>query len=450
MKRIQPISGFPEWLPEQRLVEQQIMDRIRDKFELFGFAPIETRSVEPLSQLLQKGETDKEIYVLQRLQAGDEEEAQLGLHFDLTVPFARYVCQFEPHLQFPIKRYQIQKSWRGERPQEGRYREFYQADIDVISENELPLFYDAEMPLLLHEVLASLPIPPVRILINNRKVLEGFYRGLGVADDRIQPTLRAVDKLGKAGEEGVRQMLTEQAGLSADRADRCLQLARINGSTAAVVDEVAALGVSGELLETGLEELRVVMEAVGELPEGSAAADLSIARGLDYYTGTVYEGVMQGHESLGSVCSGGRYDNLASIGEARKFPGVGVSIGVSRLLGYLFGRQMLRGSRATPSCVLVALPSEELRGLSNQVARKLRRRDVACEVHHRPVKYGKQIRYAERKGIPFVWFPQPDDSGQQQVRDIRSGQQVPADPNQWSPPDEDRRVRIILSEPLET
>ncbi len=447
MKKITPISGFPEWLPEQRLVEQEILDRIRRKFELFGFAPIETRSVEPLEHLLQKGETDKEIYVLKRLQAIDEDDdAELGLHFDLTVPFARYVCQFEHHLQFPWKRYQIQKSWRGERPQEGRYREFYQADIDVIGENELPVFFDAEMPRLLYEVLSSLPIPPVKVLINNRKVLEGFYRGLGIPGESIAEVMRSVDKLDKVGEEGVAQLLIERAGLSATQAERCLDLARVRGVEVAA--EVARLGVSGELLEAGLTELSYVLESLRDLPPGAVSADLRIARGLDYYTGTVYETILTGHEGLGSICSGGRYDNLASIGSSRRFPGVGVSIGVSRLLGYLFSRQMLRGSRATPSCALIALPSEETRTLSQLVARQLRSRGIACEVFHKPIKYGKQIRFAERKGIPYVWFPETEE-GSQQVRDIRSGKQEPADPATWTPPDEDLGVGILLSEPLE-
>lgn len=446
MKKITPISGFPEWLPEQRLVEQEFLDRIRRKFELFGFAPIETRSVEPLEQLLQKGETDKEIYVLKRLQALDDgEDAELGLHFDLTVPFARYVCQFEHHLQFPWKRYQIQKSWRGERPQEGRYREFYQADIDVIGDNELPIFFDAEMPRLLYDVLSSLPIPPVTVSINNRKALEGFYRALGVPAEGIPEVLRSVDKLDKVGEEGVAKLLVERAGLTISQADRCLELARVRGVD--VVEKVSRLGVSGELLQTGLDELSYVLDSLKDLPAGAVTADLRIARGLDYYTGTVYETIMTGHEPLGSICSGGRYDNLAAIGTSRRFPGVGVSIGVSRLLGYLFSRQMLRGSRATPSCVLVALPSDTARGECAEVARQLRSREIACEVFHKPIKYGKQIRFAERKGIPYVWFPQADEGGQQ-VRDIRSGKQETANPATWTPPDEDLRVGILLSEPL--
>src|SRR5919108_4253327 len=201
MKGPTPISGFPEWLPEQRLAEQELLDRLRAAFELHGFVPVETRAVERLEHLLKQGETDKEIYVLRRLQAkASEDDSDLGLHYDLTVPFARYVLERRGQLVFPLRRYQIQKSWRGERPQEGRYREFYQADIDVVGQDSLALAHDAELPRVLHEVLAGLPIPPVRLLVNNRKVLEGAYRAIGVDD--VQGALRTVDKLTRLGERG--------------------------------------------------------------------------------------------------------------------------------------------------------------------------------------------------------------------------------------------------------
>src|SRR4051812_44136988 len=208
MAKIRPISGFPEWLPEQRLVEQQMLDGLRSSFELFGFAPVETRSVELLETLLAKGETDKEIYALRRLADADGSgDAGFGLHYDLTVPFARYAVQFYNELTFPFKRYQIQKAWRGERPQEGRYREFLQADIDVIDRGSLALYFDAEMPWLVHETLSSLPFPDVTIHVNNRKVTEGFMRGLDVSDEAIVPAMRVLDKLDKVGVDGVRAML---------------------------------------------------------------------------------------------------------------------------------------------------------------------------------------------------------------------------------------------------
>src|SRR3954470_22921129 len=238
MAKVRPISGFPEWLPEQRLVEQEVLDGLRSKFELFGFTPIETRSVEPLETLLAKGETDKEIYVLRRLGADpDEGDAGFGLHYDLTVPFARYAVQFYNELVFPFKRYQIQKAWRGERPQEGRYREFLQADIDVIDRGSLALHFDAEMPWLVHETLASLPFPSVTIHLNNRKVTEGFLRGVGVEDP--VPAMRVLDKLDKVGPDAVREMLS--GSVSDAQIDKLLSLVAVSDPTAAIVDRVREL-----------------------------------------------------------------------------------------------------------------------------------------------------------------------------------------------------------------
>ncbi len=437
MAKITALTGFPEWLPEQRLVEQRLLDQVRRKFELFGFTPLETRAVEPLGVLLKKGASDKEIYVLKRLHAEDDEDAELGLHFDLTVPFARYVSQHRGSLVFPFKRYQIQKVWRGERPQQGRYREFYQADIDVIGDGELPVHFDAEMALLLHEVVSSLPIPKIQLRINNRKVLEGFYRALGLTN--IIDVLRSVDKLDKIGEEGVKKALVGENGLSESQAEACLALARIRGRGADAVAQVRALGQNHPLLEEGLAELETVMNMLRDLPAESAIADLHIARGLDYYTGTVYEGVLLDHPQLGAVCSGGRYDNLASDDKV-KLPGVGVSLGISRILGLLFAKSSVVASRPTPTAVLISLAGEAERSRAYATAKQLRARGIATEVFHAPLKFGKQIRYAERKGIPYVLF-----LGDQQVevRDIRSGQQGPIDLAHWSPPAEELEVQVL-------
>ncbi len=423
MTRPRPMSGFPEWLPQQRMIEQRVIDSLRNTFELHGFAPIETRAVEPLDQLLRKGETDKEIYTLRRLQ-GEESEAGpgLGLHFDLTVPFARYVLENAGKLQFPLRRYQIQKAWRGERPQEGRYREFCQADIDVVGVDSLPFHHEAELPLVMLEALGSLPIPPVVVHANNRKLAEGFYRGLGIEDPAA--VLRSVDKLDKIGAAGVKALLLGD-GLTDAQADACLALAEIVTEDGSFADRVRALGVKHELLDEGIEQLTRVVETARAVTPGLVLADLRIARGLDYYTGTVYESVLVGHEGLGSICSGGRYDTLASAGDTT-YPGVGLSIGVTRLVSRLFGQNLLQISRQVPTCVLVALPDEESRPACNAIAAALRRRGIASEVAPDPVKYGRQIRYADRRGIPYVWFTDG-------VRDIRSGEQVPADPDTWSP-----------------
>ncbi|SCG73681.1 histidine--tRNA ligase [Micromonospora coxensis] len=439
MSKPTPISGFPEWTPAQRMIEQFVLDRIRATFELYGFAPLETRSVEPLDQLLRKGETSKEVYVLRRLQAdtdGPAGDDSLGLHFDLTVPFARYVLENAGKLQFPFRRYQIQKVWRGERPQEGRYREFLQADIDIVDRDTLPAHYEAEMPLVIGDALRSLPIPPVRIQVNNRKICEGFYRGVGITDP--EAALRAVDKLDKIGPAKVAELLAETAGASEAQAKAALALAEISAPDASFADAVRALGVSDPLLDEGVEELTAVVETAAAHSPGLCVADLRIARGLDYYTGTVYETQLLGYERFGSICSGGRYDNLASAGAVR-FPGVGISIGVTRLLGLLFGANALSVSRSVPTCVLVAVTAEEERPASNRVAEALRSRGIPTEVSPSAAKFGKQIRYAERRGIPYVWFPGVEGD---EVKDIRSGEQVAAAAGEWTPPREDLKPLV--------
>ena len=422
------LSGFPEWLPAGQLVEQLVVDTARRVFELHGFAPLETRSVEPLDQMLRKGEIDKEVYVLRRLHAAEgEADPGLGLHFDLTVPFARYVVENAGKLDFPYRRYQIQKVWRGERPQEGRFREFTQADIDVVGRDTLSFHHEVEMAVVMSSLLAELPIPPAVIQVNNRKLAEGFYRGVGAADPAA--VLRAIDKLDKIGAEAVARLLVSDAGLSASAADTCLQLAAIRTADAGFADAVAGLGVSDPLLDEGVAELVAVVSGANALRPGSVVADLRIARGLDYYTGTVYETQLLGFESVGSVASGGRYDSLASDGR-QTFPGVGISLGVSRLVSILLGRDLVSVSRTVPSVVLVAVVDEATRADSEVAAAELRARGIPCEVAPAADKFGKQIKYADRRGIPYVWFPSAEGDT---VKDIRTGEQVPADAESWSP-----------------
>ena len=445
MARPASLSGFPEWLPEQRIVEQHVLDTLRRTFELWGLSSIETRAVEPLEQLLAKGEVDKEIYVVRRLhgspEGGADDVRQLALHFDLTVPLARYVLENAGRLQFPFRRYQIQKSWRGERPQEGRYREFTQADVDVIGSGDLPFHYEVELPLVIADALNALRpvgVPGFTIQVNNRKVAEGFYRGLGLTD--VAAVLRTVDKLDKIGPDRVAQALVAEAGADDVQARACLALADIRTPDASFADRVRALGVEHPLLEEGLTELARVVEAAAEHAPGVLIADLRIARGLDYYTGTVYETVLDGMPDLGSICSGGRYDQLAADG-ANGYPGVGLSIGVSRLVGALVGRGMATATRSVPACVLVAVPDEKRRADCDRIAAGLRRRGIPVEVAPSAAKYGKQIRHADRRGIPFVWFP--GEEGAHEVRDIRSGEQVPADAASWDPPADDRWPRVV-------
>ncbi|HEX5522741.1 MAG TPA: histidine--tRNA ligase [Pedococcus sp.] len=442
--KVTPISGFPEYLPAERIVEQHFLDVIRETFELHGYPSIETRAVEPVDRLLGKGgDADKEIYAVSRLAAdeGEGSEAELGLHFDLTVPFARYVLENAGRLSFPFRRYQIQKVWRGERPQEGRYREFTQADIDVVDVGELSPHYEAEIPLVMAEIFQKLPIGRMTIQVNNRKIPEGFYRGIGIDD--IAGTLRIVDKLDKIGPEKVRAML-EEAGRTTAQAEQCLALAAIRTEDLGFVEQVRALGVQHPTLDDGLEALSRVIQTGMDNAPGAMVADLKVARGLDYYTGTVYESQLEGHESWGSFCSGGRYDALASDGRTT-YPGVGISIGVSRLLGLLLGKGLLTASRSTPACVLVAVNDEAGRPTSTRIATALRARGIACEVAPKPAKFGKQIRYAERRGVPYVWFPGAGESGDQ-VKDIRSGDQVDAEAGSWEPPAEDRRPQILRAQ----
>jgi histidyl-tRNA synthetase len=311
----------------------------------------------------------------------------------------------------------------------------------VVDRGELPFHYEVEIPLVIGDALRGLPIPPVRIQVNNRKLCQGFYRGLGIED--VEGTLRAVDRLDRAGPAAVVSELMSTVKATEAQAKACLALAEISAEDASFVDAVRALGVADPLLDEGLAELVRVVEAAREHSPGLLVADLKIARGLDYYTGTVYETLMRGFEKSGSVCSGGRYDNLAASGEDR-YPGVGISIGVSRMLGLLFGASALTVSRSVPTCVLVALPTEDLRPACDRIAAALRRRGIPTEVSPSAAKYGKQIRFAERRGIPFVWFPGADGAPDE-VKDIRSGEQAAADSTQWTPPEADLHPTVAAA-----
>jgi histidyl-tRNA synthetase len=448
VSKVRPISGFPEWLPSERIVEQHFLDVIRETFELHGFASIQTRAVEPIERLSSQGaDTDKEIYAVSRLADKDKDAAsrdpKLGLHFDLTVPFARYVLENAGKLTFPFRRYQIQPVWRGERPQEGRFREFTQCDIDIVDVAELAPHYEAELPLVVADVFSRLPIGPFRIQVNNRKIPEGFYLGIGLSD--VKTTLQIVDKLDKIGADRVFDLLVE-AGANAQQAKAALALAEIRAADESFVERVLALGVEHDTLTQGLAELAAVIRIGAEHAPGLLVVDLKVARGLDYYTGTVYETQLVGFESYGSICSGGRYDALASDGRTT-YPGVGISIGLSRLLAKTMPN--LSVSRSSPSCVLVALAGEGDRAQGMRVAAALRARGIACEVAPSAEKFGKQIKFAERRGIPFVWFPASGGQGSisldslDSVKDIRSGEQAAADAATWEPPPEDVRPRVL-------
>ncbi len=449
------ISGFPEWLPAERVVEQRVIDTLRRIFELNGFIGIETRAVETGASLLKKGETSKEIYLLSRLQevtAGQENDTplpeRLGLHFDLTVPLSRYVVEHSGDLAFPFKRWQIQKVWRGERPQEGRFREFVQADIDVVGNGTLPEHYEVELPLVMVtalEQLRAFGLPKATVHANNRKLSEGFYRGLGLTD--IEGVLREIDKLDKIGPDEVAKLLVSECGADAGQAAACLELADM---TAANGDELRSKfdALCDEhripkdcdayaLASQGVATLAMIVDEAAAIRPGAVIADLKIARGLDYYTGSVYETFLDGASALGSICSGGRYDNLASHGN-RTYPGVGLSIGLSRLVSYMLHTAHATATRVSPAAVLVAVWDEERRGESNRIAAALRSRGIAADVAPTAAKLGKQIKYADKLGIPYVWFPEGAD-GQEgapdEVKNIVTGEQTPADRATWTPAD---------------
>lgn len=456
MAKSASISGFPEWLPSERVVEQRVIDTVRRVFELNGFIGIETRAVEEGSSLLKKGETSKEIYLLSRLQEVGHEsdtpiEQRLGLHFDLTVPLSRYVVEHSGQLAFPFKRWQIQKVWRGERPQEGRFREFVQADVDVVGDGDLPDHYEVELPLVMVSALEALRqfgLPKATVHANNRKLSEGFYRGLGLTD--VEGVLRQIDKLDKIGADEVAKLLVDECGADQAQAKACLELAELTAKNGdelkAKFDELCASHAIGQdsdayaMARSGLDTLAMIVDEADRIRPGSVIADLKIARGLDYYTGSVYETFLEGAESLGSICSGGRYDNLASQGN-KKYPGVGLSIGLSRLVSYMLHTVGAHASRVSPASVLVAVWDEADRSASNHIADALRSRGIAADVAPKAAKLGKQIRYADRLGIPYVWFPadaselEGADSGKSadSVKNIVTGEQVPADVSSWQP-----------------
>lgn len=420
-----PISGFPEYLPEIRRVEQKWMDHIRSVFESYGFCNIETPAVEAIDVLMAKGETDKEIYCLNRLQADekDNSDARLALHFDQTVPLARYTAQHFNGLVFPFKRYQMQKVWRGERPQVGRMREFYQCDIDVIAVDNLPLHFDAEMPAVIYEALMGLDIGKVLIKISNRKIIIGLLNCLGIED--VILTTRTIDKLDKIGEDAVRTTLRDEINIAEEHIDILLKLASIKTQNAQELKtQLDALNIENEQFAEGVEELCFVIDYLSFMPEGSIIADLSIVRGLDYYTGTVYEtNLLEIPEFTSSVCSGGRYDDLASSYINKKLPGVGISIGLSRLFSVLLEHGYIKPDAKSPADILMVLPSEDKRQLAQDTARALRQKGYKVELYHAPQKIKKQLSYAEKKSIPFVWFPPFDDEQPHEVKNMKNGEQ---------------------------
>ena len=427
-----PVTGFPEWLPEVRRIEQQWMDHIRKTFESYGFCSIETPSIEEIEVLSAKGEVDKEIYVLERLHRDENEkaDARLALHFDQTVPLARYVAQHFNELDFPFKRYQMQKVWRGERPQAGRFREFYQCDIDVIGVDNVPIHFDGELAAIMVDILRGLNIGPFQMQISNRKILMGLCEGLGITN--TLPVTRAIDKIEKIGVDGTRKLLSE-ANIPAQHIETLIKLATIKTENENFVEQVLALGVSSPTLAEGISELASVMAQLTHIERGYVVADLSIVRGLDYYTGTVYETKLLDNRNFGSICSGGRYDDLAGSYINKHLPGVGISIGLSRLFDYMRINGKLGDlTRKCPTDILVTVPSNEKRTEAAAIAKTLRDRGMNVELYHSGQKIKKQMEYAVKKGIPYVWFTPFEDGQNHEVKNMTTGEQLPSDPHIWS------------------
>ena len=437
-----PIRGFPEWLPEERLIEQKWFDNIRRVFESYGFCNIETPSVEELDVLAAKGEVDKEIYVIERLHKdeNDKKEARLALHFDQTVPMARYVAMNFNNLVFPFKRYQMQRVWRGERPQMGRMREFYQCDIDVINVDNLPISFDSEVASMMYEVLEGLNIGRVQLRISNRKILLGLLKELGIED--TLEILHILDKLEKVGPEETKKSLDNTPATR--WSSSLVQLAAIKATSGTeLIDRINQLDINSFFLNSqeGLQELTCVLDNLAHLPKGAVVADLSIVRGLDYYTGTVYETqLLDVPEFTGSVCSGGRYDDLAGSYINKHLPGVGISLGFSRLFDVIKQKRpdlmgLSEKSPKGPAHVMMMVPENEAdRPLAYESARQLRKNGVNVEMYHAPKKFGDQLKYASKKNIPYVWVIR---DGKHEVKDMNAQTQTQADPQTWTP---DRKI----------
>ncbi|MFN3704725.1 MAG: histidine--tRNA ligase [Thermoflexales bacterium] len=412
-----PISGFPELLPAEQLIFNRCLDIVRETFEHYGFAPIETPAIERKSVLTSKGGNEKEIYALSRLAAapGEPSDTDYALHFDLTVPFARYVAQHKDKLVFPFRRYQIQKVWRGERSQAGRYREFYQCDIDVIGRGAISLLHDAEMVAVINDVFTRLGIGDFCVRLSNRRILQGFLDAHGLQPQQSLPTLHAIDDLEKIGADQVRTALIEKAHLDAGLADALLQLIQDHAqlpadqalcSLNALADRIGHVGLS-----QGVRELAEVVQAVRGfgVPEARFAVDLAIVRGLDYYTGTVYETRLLAHPAIGSICSGGRYDDLAGYFTNEKLPGVGISIGLTRLVLRLLEVGVLQPGPSTPAQVLVTTMDPSHWADYLRIAAELRARGVPTEVYLDKGRLSDQLRYAARKGFAFAVIAGSDE-----------------------------------------
>ena len=392
------LQGFMELLPEEQIVMEKMKSVIAHTYELFGFAPLDTPVLELAEVLLSKsgGDTEKQIYEFKK---GDTD---LAMRFDLTVPLAKYIALYHNNLTFPFKRYQIGKVYRGERPQKGRFREFYQCDIDIIDRDELNIVYDAEVLGVIYTVFKKLELPAFKIYINNRKLLSGFLENLDIADKTVD-VLRLVDKIKKIPTEAFLGELSAM-GLPQNKNEALLKFIEIKGSNEQIINKLENLNIENESFITGLDELKTVVIQAQNLGinNQNIQIDLSITRGLDYYTGTVYETFFDEYPQFGSVCSGGRYDNLSSVFMDKKFPGVGISIGLTRLFDQLRDNGLLKIAGPTPNKVLIITQSSDYNNQAIKLAGELRRNNIAADVMMRNCKFKKKMEFANKIKIPYL------------------------------------------------
>ena len=429
MDRIKPrtLSGFMELLPADQAKMERFMETLRRAYSLYGFTPLDTPVIESAEVLLAKGggETEKQIY---RFSKGDND---LALRFDLTVPLAKYVALNYASLSFPFRRFQIGKVYRGERAQRGRFREFYQADIDVVGDGKLDIVNEAEIPSVIYRTFSSLGLTKFVIRVNNRKILNGFYAMLGLTG-QSGDIMRTVDKLDKIGPEKVRGILTEEFAVPAEDADEILRFISIQGGNAGVLSALEAYRGKNELFDAGLAELESVVRCLRDfgVPEEHFAVDLTIARGLDYYTGTVYETTLTEHPEIGSVCSGGRYDNLAEYYTDKPLPGVGISIGLTRLFYVLQEQGMLNDELITAPADVLVIPMTEDISFAVRAATTLRDGGIRAQLYTEQKKFKAKMSYADRLGFPFAAIVGEDEiaAGKIALKNMRSGEQISVSP----------------------
>ena len=432
MAKVQPrtLSGFMELLPARQAQFDRMVDILKQTYSLYGFTPLDTPLIEASQVLLAKGggETEKQIY---RFMKGDTD---LSLRFDLTVPLAKYVAQNYASLAFPFRRYQIGKVYRGERAQRGHFREFYQADIDVIGDGKLDISNEAEIPSIIYRAFTALGLKRFQIRVNNRKILNGFYSMLGLTE-KSGDIMRTVDKLDKIGPDKVKALLVDpEIGLSQEQAEEILKFIAIRGSNAQVIAALQSYRGRDELFDLGLDELETVVKylAAFGVPESHFAVDLTIARGLDYYTGTVYETTMLDHPEIGSICSGGRYDNLAEYYTDKQLPGVGISIGLTRLFFVLEDQGYLNdGLNTAPADVLI-LPMTDDLSHAIAMATTLRAAGIRTQIHGEQKKFKQKLSYADKLAVPYALFLGEDEiaAGAASVKDLRTGEQQRLTPEQ--------------------